>query len=54
MAEAESSLLDLLGDQMGRPDQGLIMELLDHTQRSWGFSLGVSELPECVYDVIIV
>ena len=32
----------------------LVVELLDHSQRIWGFSLGVSEVPECVYDVVKV
>ena len=54
VAEGGASLLGLVGDQVGRPDWGLIVELIDHTQRTLGFSLGVSEFPECVYDVIIV
>lgn len=40
-AEAEALLAGPVGDQVERHEGGLIVELPEQIQRTWGFSLGV-------------
>lgn len=40
--------MGVVGEQVERPEGSLIVEFLEHILRTWGFSLGVSEVPECV------
>lgn len=52
--EAEALRVSVVDDQVERPEGSLIVEFLEHILRTWSFSLGVSEVPECVCDIIIV
>lgn len=46
--------MGLVGDQVGDPVLDLVVALFECSRGMRGFGLGVSEIPECMCDVITV
>lgn len=51
---AEARHTGLVGGRVGDPGLGLAVALSECSRGTWGFGLGVSEIPESMCDVIIV
>lgn len=46
--------MGLMGDQVADPVLDLVVALFECSRGTWGFGLGVSEIPECICDGITI